>query len=53
LLYWVAIITSNIAAQVSDFEGKRIVDIEFSPAQTLDPADLAKAQPLKKGEPLR
>jgi outer membrane protein assembly complex protein YaeT len=46
-------LTSSIAAQVSEFEGKRIVDIEFSPAQPLDPADLAKAQLLKKGEPLR
>ncbi len=40
-------------AQVSQFEGKRIIDIQFSPAQILDAADLAKAQPLKKGDPLR
>ena len=41
------------AAQVSEFEGRPIVDIQFSPAQTLDPADLARVFPLKKGEPLR
>ena len=34
-------------------EGRRIVDIQFSPTSPLDPADLAKALPLKKGEPLR
>jgi outer membrane protein insertion porin family len=38
---------------VAQFEGKRIVDIQFKPAQTLDAADLAKALPLKKGDPLR
>src|SRR6266481_942214 len=41
------------AAQVSEFEDRRIVDIQFSPAQTLDPADLTRVFPLKKGEPLR
>ena len=44
---------TSAAAQVSQFEGRPIVDIAFSPEQPLDPADLAKAQPLKKGEPLR
>jgi outer membrane protein insertion porin family len=40
-------------AQVAQFEGKPIVDIRFSDVQPLDPADLAKAQPLKIGQPLR
>lgn len=40
-------------AQVPQFEGQRIVEITFSPAQPLDPADLAIAQPLKIGDPLR
>src|SRR5260370_41143271 len=40
-------------AQVAQFEGKPIVDIQFSDVQPLDPADLAKAQPLKVGQPLR
>src|SRR5216683_1602973 len=48
-----ALLASGATAQVSGFEGKRIVDIRFSPAQTLDPADLDKAQPLRKGELLR
>ena len=39
-------------AQIAQFDGKRIMDIQFSPAQILDPADLAKALTLKKGEPL-
>ena len=43
----------GLSAQVSEFEGKRIAGIQFSPRQTLDPADLAKAQPLRVGEPLR
>lgn len=38
---------------IGQFEGKRIAGIEYSPAQNLDPADLATAQPLKVGEPLR
>jgi len=43
----------SVAGQVAQFEGRRIVDIQFSPASPLDPADLDKAQPLRKGEPLR
>ena len=42
-----------IAAQVSQFEGRPIAGIEFAQANLLDPADLAKAQPLKVGQPLR
>ncbi len=48
-----ALLAFCAAAQVSEFEGRPIVDIQFSPAQTLDPADLARVFPLKKGEPLR
>ena len=40
-------------AQVARFEGKPIVDVRFSGVQPLDPADLAKVQPLKVGQPLR
>ena len=40
-------------AQVTQFEGKPIVDIQFPDVQPLDPADLAKAQPLEIGQPLR
>lgn len=47
-----ALVISSAKAQVSDFEGRRIVDIQFSPAQILDPADLDKAVKLRKGEPL-
>ena len=48
-----ALLTSTAPAQVSDFEGRRIVDIQFSPASPLDPADLDRVQPLRKGELLR
>ena len=48
-----ALASSGAVAQVSKFEGRPIVDITFSPEQPLDPADLATAQPLKMGEPLR
>jgi outer membrane protein insertion porin family len=48
-----ALAVSSAVGQVSKFEGRPIVDITFSPEQPLDPADLAKALPLKKGEPLR
>lgn len=41
-----------VAAQVAPFEGKPIVDIQFSDVQPLAPADLEKVQPLKKGQPL-
>jgi outer membrane protein insertion porin family len=37
---------------IAPLEGKRIVSIEFSDTQTLDPADLAKAQPLKVNDVL-
>jgi len=40
-------------AATSAFEGKPIVDIQFSAPQPLDSKDLARVQPLKKGQPLR
>ncbi|HLJ50401.1 MAG TPA: POTRA domain-containing protein [Bryobacteraceae bacterium] len=43
---------SQAKAQVSAFEGRPIVDVQFSPPAPLDPADLARAQTLRKGEPL-
>jgi outer membrane protein insertion porin family len=39
-------------AQVAAFEGRTIADIQFSPRQPLDPADLARAVSLKKGDAL-
>lgn len=41
------------AFESSGYAGKRIVDIQFPNGQPLDPADLARVQPLRKGEPLR
>ena len=40
-------------AQSLAFEGRPIVDIQFPNGQPLDPADLTRVLPLKKGEPLR
>ena len=40
-------------AATSSFEGKTIVDVQFSAPQPLDAKDLARAQPLKKGQLLR
>ena len=40
------------SSATSVFEGKPIIDIQFSAPQPLDPKDLARVQPLKKGEPL-
>src|SRR5262245_2814987 len=49
-----AVLLGQVATgQISEFESRRIVDIQFSPANILDASDLEKAQPLKKGEPLR
>ncbi len=45
-----AMVASSAAAQNSQFEGRRIVDIQFAPAQVLDPADLDKALKVHKGE---
>ena len=44
---------SSCAAQISEFEARPITDIQFSPAQILDPADLNRALNLHKGDPLR
>ena len=46
------LIAASAYAQAPSFEGKPIVDIQFLPAQYLDRADLARAESLKKGEPL-
>jgi outer membrane protein insertion porin family len=40
-------------AQVAEFEGRTIADIQFSPRQPLDSADLAHALSIQKGQPLR
>ena len=45
-------VTSVSFSQISQFEGKPVVDIQYSPPSTLAPQDLARAQPLKIGEPL-
>ncbi|MDP9169961.1 MAG: BamA/TamA family outer membrane protein, partial [Acidobacteriota bacterium] len=51
---WVFLLAAcTLVGQVSQFEGKKIVDVQYSPASTLDPADLDKFQPVKKGEVLR
>jgi len=47
------LLACSAAGQVSEFENKPIADIQFSPAQILDEGDLAKAVPLKKGQPLK
>jgi len=36
-------------AQTAQFENQTIADIQFSPVQPLDPADLARALPFQKG----
>jgi len=48
-----ALVLSSAVGQVAQFEGRPIADITFSPSQPLDSADLSKAQPLRKGAPLR
>lgn len=40
------------SAQNTAFEGRIITEIQFPNGQPLDPADLARVQPLKKGEAL-
>jgi outer membrane protein insertion porin family len=43
-----------VAGQENRFEGQRIVEVQYTPAeQPLDPRDLAAAQPLKAGDTLR
>lgn len=37
-------------AQVAQYENQRIVDIQFTPVQPLDPVDLARALPFQKGD---
>src|ERR1700704_3302671 len=48
-----ALLSLSAWAQISQFEGRPIADIQFSPAAPLDPADIDIAQPLRKGQPLR
>src|SRR5258708_8627772 len=50
ILFGVAV--SSASAQMAAWEGRRVIDIQFSPAQELDPADLARALSVKKGETL-
>ncbi|HEX8810356.1 MAG TPA: POTRA domain-containing protein, partial [Terracidiphilus sp.] len=50
LMFLLANAGFRLVAQVTEFEGARIVDIQYSPVQPLDPADLAVAQPLKQGD---
>jgi outer membrane protein insertion porin family len=50
--FWFFLGASLVTAQPSAYEGKPIVAIQFPNGQPLDPADLARVQPLKLGEPL-
>ncbi len=52
VLFLVVLAGAPARAQTGNFEGQTIVDVQYSPSQPLDPADLARLQPLKKGEPL-
>jgi outer membrane protein insertion porin family len=45
-----ALLVAPVAAQVAQFENKRIAEIQFAPVQPLDPADLAQALPFQKGD---
>jgi outer membrane protein assembly complex protein YaeT len=47
-----ALCAAAAGAQVAQFENRRIVDIQFHPAQPLAPADLARALPFHRGDPL-
>ena len=47
------ILVRAAGAQGNPFDGEPIADIQFSPRQPLDPADLAKALSMKKGDALR
>jgi outer membrane protein insertion porin family len=47
-----ALFAATVMAQAASYEDRKIVDIQFSPAQTLDASDLAKALPFKQGDPL-
>ncbi|HVW11143.1 MAG TPA: BamA/TamA family outer membrane protein [Bryobacteraceae bacterium] len=42
----------NSHAQIAQFEGQKIADIQYSPGPILDPADLAVVQLLSKGDTL-
>ncbi|HUA62671.1 MAG TPA: BamA/TamA family outer membrane protein [Verrucomicrobiae bacterium] len=52
ILLALAVCVPGAFAQAGAFEGRTIADIQFSPRQPLDAADLAKAMPLRKGQPL-
>ncbi len=53
ILCIVVCLSRHADAQPSTFEGRQIVDIEYSPAGILDPRDLERLQTLKKNSPLR
>jgi outer membrane protein assembly complex protein YaeT len=43
---------ANAPAQIAQFEGQKIADIQYSPGPLLDPADLEVVQLLRKGDTL-
>lgn len=47
------IFLSGVTAQISEFEGKPVADIQFSQAHILAPEDLQRALKIHKGAPLR
>jgi outer membrane protein assembly complex protein YaeT len=48
-----AIAWAQAGGNFNSLEGRRIVDVKYEPAGVLDPEDLAKAQPIQIGDPLR
>ena len=51
--FFVFLPTFPATAQTRAFEGRPIVDVQFPNGQPLDPADLARVQEVKIGQPLR
>jgi outer membrane protein assembly complex protein YaeT len=53
ILSALALLVAAAWGQTTEFENRRIVDIQLTPTQALDRADLARVLPLKPGDPLR
>ena len=50
-LYLLMLLPATLIGQVQDLEGKKIVDVQVLPVDLLHPADLARLQPLRVGQP--
>ena len=49
----ITLVCCSTILTAQDYEGRRVVEVQYQPADVLDPADLKRVTTVKAGSPLR